>query len=526
MNTMKHKILSIIGAGLLLLTLGSCHEQSDTLVNYAHEDILAFSEAENSYAGKFNVLWNGLNQHYALWDYERDHGLDWDAVYDKYLPQFEALDQQKDVTDNQLKELATEVISPLHDGHMVVQLKNHKTGNYVAISPSGERNKQRPDFRDAYLNPPSLQYYLSKDHGEVELDEQGKPISMEYSTEISDLLDVFREGEDVGLEWITDSISALKKLTTPTAEQVDMLQTLTELKKQVDMIKDTKEGVMLYNDLANRYAYLNIPAFDPIDVHFADYGIKVSYALLKGNIAYIHFDGFSLSYYLDEETRTESFPNPDKSTQEKIGKVQTVWNSWFSYIQQLHKSGQLGGVIIDVRNNGGGSVGDYPYVMGALLPSGGFEIGKARFKHGTGRLDYSPLMPQIVNTLETEHATITEPIVVLANCHSVSMAEITSISAKYIDNATLVGKRTWGGMCALSGNDNFSINYTGHIGEEDKTPVYVYLPMLAQFDREGHILEGVGVTPDIEIDLDIKQFKATGKDTQLDCALQHIRNRK
>lgn len=54
----------------------------------------------------------------------------------------------------------------------------------------------------------------------------------------------------------------------------------------------------------------------------------------------------------------------------------------------------------------------------------------------------------------------------------------------------------------------------------------VYLPMLAQFDREGHILEGVGVTPDIEIDLDIKQFKATGKDTQLDCALQHIRNRK
>ncbi len=99
MNTMKHKILSIIGAGLLLLTLGSCHEQSDTLVNYAHEDILAFSEAENSYAGKFNVLWNGLNQHYALWDYERDHGLDWDAVYDKYLPQFEALDQQKDVTD-------------------------------------------------------------------------------------------------------------------------------------------------------------------------------------------------------------------------------------------------------------------------------------------------------------------------------------------------------------------------------------------------------------------------------------------
>lgn len=84
--------------------------------------------------------------------------------------------------------------------------------------------------------------------------------------------------------------------------------------------KVTKEGVILYNALANRYAYLDIPAFDPIDVHFADYGIKISFALLKGNIAYLHFDGFSLIYYMDESTCKESFPNPDKSTQEKIGK--------------------------------------------------------------------------------------------------------------------------------------------------------------------------------------------------------------
>ena len=39
-----------------MLALGSCHEQSDTLVNYAHEDVLAFGEAEKSYAGKFKVL--------------------------------------------------------------------------------------------------------------------------------------------------------------------------------------------------------------------------------------------------------------------------------------------------------------------------------------------------------------------------------------------------------------------------------------------------------------------------------------
>jgi C-terminal processing protease CtpA/Prc len=47
---------------------------------------------------------------------------------------------------------------------------------------------------------------------------------------------------------------------------------------------------------------------------------------------------------------------------------------------------------------------------------------------------------------------------------------------------------------------------------------------VAQFTREGQLLEGVGVTPDIEVDLDVKQLRSTGKDTQLDRALQFIRN--
>jgi C-terminal processing protease CtpA/Prc len=41
---------------------------------------------------------------------------------------------------------------------------------------------------------------------------------------------------------------------------------------------------------------------------------------------------------------------------------------------------------------------------------------------------------------------------------------------------------------------------------------------------DDQILEGVGVTPDIEVDFDVVQFEATGKDSQLDRALQYIRN--
>ena len=521
---MKHKILSIIGAGLLLLTLGACREQSDTLVSYGHQDQLSFGEAENSYAGKFKVLWNGLNQSYALWDYEKELGLDWDAVYDQYLPQFEALDEQEDVTDNQLKELTEQVVCPLHDGHMNVKVKNHKTGKYITVSPSMVRNSKRPEFVAVRNTPPTLKYYAKKANGEIELDEDGTPICLEYSTASDDLLDKFNDTEKAGKEWINDSITALKNLTTPTAEEVDMLKVLTDLNKELDEVEDTKEGIALYNELANRYAYLNIPGFDPIDENFYDNGMKIKFALLKGNIAYLYFSDFALSYYLNKEYTNEGFPNASEATLAHIKKVEEVWNSWFNTIQELHKAGKLGGVIIDVRNNGGGSMNDYRYVLGSLIPSGGFEIGQARYRRGTGRLDYSPLMPAFAPTMDEEHALITKPIVVLANCASVSMAEITSLGTKYIDNATLIGKRTWGGLCGLIGNEFFSYNYTGHIGEEGKTPVYVYLPLVAQFTREGQLLEGVGVTPDIEVDLDVKQLRSTGKDTQLDRALQFIRN--
>ena len=525
---MKQKIFSMIGAGLMVLAMSSCHEQSDTLMSYAHQDNLVFGNAEESFAGKFKVLWNGLNQNYALWDYEMAQGLDWDAVYDKYLPEFEALDKQEEtVTNSQLEALVREVVCPLHDGHMVVKMKNHKSGDYVAVFPGLVRAlAERPEYQVVNQTLPSMKYYANKANGQIELDDDGTSAYMEYSTDTEDFLSKFNDTENVGLDWINDSLTVLKNLITPTLEQLDMYQTLKTLKTELGYVKDTPSGISLFNTLANRYAYLNIPGFDPIDKSFCDNGMEIKAALLKGNIAYLYIDGFKLTRYMHDEVVKEAFPNPTAATQAHIENVKNVWKYWFDNIQYLHKAGTLGGVIIDVRNNAGGSMYDFNYLLGALLPSGGFEYGSVRYKRGTGRLDYSPLMPQVIYTMNEEHAIINEPIVVLANSCSVSMAEITSLCTKYIDNATLIGKRTFGGLCGLTGIENYSYYYAGHIGEEDKTPVYVYLPLMAQYNREGQILEGIGVTPDIEVDLDVRQLDLTGKDTQLDRALEFIRNGK
>jgi len=145
---MKNKIM-ILGAMLLLVMVTSCREESDAVQNYAFNDGLAFGEAEKSYAGKFKVLWKALDQNYAIWDYERSLGLDWDAVYDEFLPKYEALDERDDVTDNELKELLEATVAPLHDGHFVAEIQNHQTGNFVLVSPSHTRREQRSDYESA-----------------------------------------------------------------------------------------------------------------------------------------------------------------------------------------------------------------------------------------------------------------------------------------------------------------------------------------------------------------------------------------
>ena len=252
----------------------------------------------------------------------------------------------------------------------------------------------------------------------------------------------------------------------------------------------------------------------------------MSYALLDRNIAYLSFSNFNIEPFLT--TFPEQANTMEPYAAELAQQMKDTWESWFYAIQELHKAGQLGGVIIDVRCNGGGNSGDFAYVLGALVPSGGLHIMNARFKRGVGRYDYSPVTPMIMPTYPGDHVTVTEPIVVLANAKSVSMSEITSIGTRQVENAKLIGTRTWGGLCALTDNSAYSIDYSGKVGVEGVTPVFAYCPLLAALDLEsGKPIEGIGITPDIEVQLDLQAWnKGKGPDSQLDRAIDYIVNGK
>ena len=510
---MKNKIFIIMAAAAMTLSMNSCRENSDDILSYGQKDMISFFDADTSYEGQFKGIWTALNCNYGIWDYEAENGLDWDAVYQTSLPKMQEWDNRdmetNPVTDEEFLKLYEQILGPLHDGHFYMSIKNLSTEGYVAVSPSTLRNASRPDVNITTV--PSWAYYLTDQAGEnAIIDHSGVSVKPK----------AFILGQiATALETIQEKIDELEAVSNRTDLQDYFLQRYQEAQEELSSFElKTMDDLGYYNNvLTTKFEDLDITT-EAWDLDDTSLWIDAKYACFKDGIAYFGFTGFCLTSYLEDMVGgspcSDYFANG----------VKDAWNRWFNKVQELHNAGQLKGVIIDVRNNGGGNTNDYQYVLGALLPSGGHQVASARFKTGVGRYDYSPITPQIMKTCDEEHAIITEPIVVMGNCNSVSMAEVTCLGAKQVENARVIGMRTHGGMCLLMSDPAaYSVNYASSVGIENETSFYAYIPADVTISNEHGILEGVGVTPDIEVQLDQQLLQATGRDSQLERALQYIR---
>ena len=418
------------------LSITSCREKSDTLLPYDKYDVYNYGYATFSYEEQFKAFWTAMNCNYTLWDYEEEFGVDWDSTFDEYLPKFKELDAKGVVSDNELFSLYEEMVKPLHDGHLAIQICNIKSGKYSAyIKPSEIRN-QIERKSDMDVPETNLYYYYSPAAGD-------------------------------------------------------------------NMVVDHDEM---------KYDYL-FPASH-----------NCQYALFKENIVYYQLSAFNLSDFDKKAGLLEK--------QERLDSVVNVRNKWFDKVRELHQNRSLKGVIIDVRNNGGGYAEDYKYVLGSLQDPNYtingrnyLKIGEERYKTGVGRLDFSSQRFPCLFTLNSERETISDvPVVILANCNTVSTAEFVCLNAKNMDNGYVIGRRTWGAYSTL--NNAYTESYSGIIGEQNKGPFFMYIPKCAFFSDDGEIIEGKGVTPDIDVQLDVQEYYSTGRDTQLERALEFIRTGK
>ena len=533
MRRLTHYILLAV----LATTVFSCREKSDEILSYGRDDYQAFEPARHSYAEQFKAFWTAMNENYCIWDFEEEFGLDWDEVYETYLPQFEALDDttRQPPTDDEFLSMYSQFLDSLHDGHMTFEIMNLSSGNYVNIYPNLSRNqRERPQvFQDEQENLTSLGKYrtdqVDANYRINEYDEAGSAIVV-YEM-LDSVLHCILDASAAYIQAVDDA-GGPNELNDTIYKAVQLLQfnansILSSMQLPDYALYGSVSGfVSAYNTVCSQFHVVGRQigvVMNPIDEEFDDTSLSfIRYALFEGNIAYIRLSMFYLSDCLDQSNLSSDTTSLYYVFQKSVYRV---WSHWFSKIQELHASGQLGGVVIDVRNNGGGLVDDYKYILGALLPSGGFHSHTLRVKNGSGRLDFAPLTPFMMNTYPGEHAAISEePIVVLANSNSISLAENTTWGVLSQPNGYFVGTRTFGALSALSPDpDVYSETYSGAFGEQGKTPFYGHLPKyVCLYGEDLHSVEGHGFDPDLDIRLDVQLWTSEQRDNQLEAALDYI----
>lgn len=179
---------------------------------------------------------------------------------------------------------------------------------------------------------------------------------------------------------------------------------------------------------------------------------------------------------------------------------------------------EIQGIIIDVRDNGGGYLDDMNELLAYMIDTP-FQFAYTRAKSGLGRLDYGPWVPAMVNPAE-QHRRVDAPIVLLTNLYSVSMSELTAMAVSTLPNGCIIGERTYGGTGPLAGD--FLYSYNGSVANP---AVSIYCATAMTKDIHGQIHEGVGIVPDIEVlqDATMEAQLANGVDLQLERALEYIR---
>ncbi len=180
----------------------------------------------------------------------------------------------------------------------------------------------------------------------------------------------------------------------------------------------------------------------------------------------------------------------------QITEFDDVTSGQFStHLKKLYDE-NIRGLIIDLRDNPGGSVDAATAVAGELLPEG--LVFYMEERNGK-RTDYR---------CDGKHE-IRIPLAVLVNENSASAAEILSGAVQDSGKGLIIGTRTYGKGVVQS---VFSLND----GSGLKLTVADY------YTRNGNNINGIGITPDMEVELDTEAYVDKGEDNQLEKAIEEI----
>lgn len=164
-------------------------------------------------------------------------------------------------------------------------------------------------------------------------------------------------------------------------------------------------------------------------------------------------------------------------------------------LSEIEKQG-LKGLILDLRNNPGGLLGESVKVASHFVPKG--PVVSVVTNDGTRQTSFSPL------------EAIKYPLVILVNGGSASASEIVAGAVQDTGAGTLIGTKTFG---------KGSVQTVLPLDDASAVKVTIakyYTPN----DRSIH---GVGIEPDIKVEM--PDFKENGKDLQLEKAIEVLKEK-
>ena len=106
------------------------------------------------------------------------------------------------------------------------------------------------------------------------------------------------------------------------------------------------------------------------------------------------------------------------------------------------KFANCNGIILDIRDNGGGAV-KYMYQLASYFTKQEIAVGYTRYKKGKGHNDFTDYFPEKV--IPSKSVFFDKKIVLLTNRQTYSAANIFPGMMKYFPNVTIIGDSTGGG---------------------------------------------------------------------------------
>ncbi len=185
----------------------------------------------------------------------------------------------------------------------------------------------------------------------------------------------------------------------------------------------SRNDSVYYKMIAERNINSEIVALNYLTIQHHITGSLAHNAIRNGKVGYIHYSSF----------------------------VNTVSNSDLEYILNRYKN--CDGLILDLRQNGGGSINNI-WTLLSMFDNHGQELYATQIKSGPGHNDFSKL--ETVHAAKSglfEHDYYRKPVAVLIDRGSYSATSFFAVCTQAYENIALIGDFTGGGLGLPNGGE-------------------------------------------------------------------------